>query len=147
MARASGDNNGFDVNPVRFFSEFRIPGFDMEATLEAQRKNLEALVEANQAAIGGVRAAAAHQADMMRQALGEAAALLRDWTQPTPPEQRFVQQTEAVKQAFDQSVANFQALNELGRKAGADVFGIFARRISEGLDEVQRYTKRQAAAE
>ena len=54
---------------------------------------------------------------------------------------------EAAKQAFEKGVRNVRELNELTTKASAEVFAVIARRVSEGLDEVRLYVKKQAAAE
>jgi hypothetical protein len=38
-------------------------------------------------------------------------------------------------------------LNHLSAKAGEDVFNVIARRVSQGLDEMRLYAKKQAGAE
>ena len=38
---------------TKFFEQTKLPGFDMEAMMAAQKKNMDALVEANKAAAAG----------------------------------------------------------------------------------------------
>jgi phasin family protein len=145
MAKMTTTPNGyFDVSKA--VRDFRFPGFDVQAIVEAQRKNLEALTEANQLAVEGVRALAQRQAEIAQQAVEEASALVREWMQPGAPEQRLAKNVEAAKQAFETGVANARELSELTTKASTDVFGVIAKRVSEGFDEVQLYAKKQTSA-
>jgi phasin family protein len=146
MAKTTTSKNGFfDMSNV--FDGFRFGGFDVQAMAESQRKNLEALTQANQLAIEGVRAWAQRQSEIAKEAAEEASAVLRDWTQPGAPEERMAKSIEAAKLAFERGIANARELSEMGSKASADVLGVITRRLSEGFDEVSLYTKKQAAAE
>jgi phasin family protein len=146
MAKTTTSGNGF-LDLGKAFGDFRIPNFDVEAIIQAQRKNLEALTQANQLAIEGARALAQRQGEIAREAVNEASEVLRDWTQPGALDDRLAKTVEAAKNAFEQATANARELNDLSSKASADVFGVIARRISEGFDEVRLSAKKQAAAE
>jgi len=139
---AKTTNGFFDMSKV--FDDFRFGGFDVQAMAEAQRKNLEALTQANQLAIESVRALVQRQGEIAQEAANEASAVLRDWTQPGAPEDRMAKSIEAAKLTFEKRVANIRELNDLGSKASADMIGVIARRISEGFDEVRLYAKKQA---
>jgi phasin family protein len=146
MAKTTSSGNGFfDMSKV--FDGFRFGGFDVQAMVESQRKNLEALTQANQLAIEGVRALVQRQSEIAQDAANEASAVLRDWTQPSAAEDRFAKTIEAAKVAFEKGLSNARELSEMGSKASADVFGVIERRVSEGFDEVRLYAKKQAAAE
>lgn len=146
MAKTSGDRNGF-FDFSHAFGDFRVLGFDVESIAEAQRKNLEAMTQANRLAVEGMRTLAQRQAEIMQHAFEEASVLWRDLLLPTAPEERVLKHTEAAKQAFEKSVANLRELNELGAKTGIDVFSVMARRVSESFDDVRLYAKKQAAAQ
>jgi phasin family protein len=143
MAKTTTSANGFfDVSKV--LGDFRFPGLGLQALADAQRKNLEALTQANQLAIEGMRALMQRQSEIVQEAAEEASAVLRDWTQPGAPEDRMAKSIEAAKLTFEKRVANIRELNDLGSKASADMIGVIARRISEGFDEVRLYAKKQA---
>jgi phasin family protein len=145
MTKATTAMDGFfDVSKA--FGEFRLPGFDVEAIAQTQRKNLEALTQANQLAVEGVRALAERQVGIVQQAMAEASGLLREWTQPGAADERLAKNVEVAKQAFEKGLANARELNDLSAKAGLDVFSVFARRLSQSFDEVRLYAKKQAAA-
>jgi phasin family protein len=135
------------TKPSHIFGDFSIPSFDVEAIVEAQQKNVEAFIQANQLAVEGARALAQRQAEIVQQAIEDASGLLRGWTQPSAPEERLAKHAEAAKQAFEKGLAHARELNELSSKASTDVFSVLARRMSEGFDEIRLYAKKQAAAE
>ena len=53
---ASNPNPFLDFDVTRMMSDFRVPGFDTEALMAAQRRNIEALTKANQLAAEGMQA-------------------------------------------------------------------------------------------
>jgi phasin family protein len=138
-------NGFFDV--TKAFGEFRLPGLDVEAIVSTQRKNLEALTQANQLALEGVRALAQRQAEIAQQAFAEASALFHAWTQPGAPEERLAKNADVAKQAFEKGLADARELGELTAKASTDVFGVIARRVSEGFDEARLYAKKHNSAD
>ena len=52
---ANARSNPFDFDVTKIFGDFRLHPFDVEAAWAAQRRNIEALSQANQAAIAGVQ--------------------------------------------------------------------------------------------
>jgi phasin family protein len=146
MAKKITSGNGF-FDLAKVFGDLRVPGFDLEALAESQRKNYEALAQANQLAIEAMRALTQRQGEIAREAVEEASSVFRDWAQPDAPGDRFAKNLDVAKLAFEKGIANVRELNEMGSKASADVFGIIAKRVSEGFDEVRFIAKKQAAAE
>jgi phasin family protein len=145
MAKTTTATDGyFDFSKA--FGEFQLPGFDVEAIAQTQRKNLEALTQANQLAAEGMRALAERQAGIVQQAIAEASGLFREWTQPGAADERLAKNVEVAKQAFEKGLANVRELNDLSAKAGMDVFSVFARRLSQSFDEVRLHAKKQVAA-
>jgi phasin family protein len=143
MAKTKTSENGF-FDVTKAFRDFRVPGIDVDAIVAAQRKNFEALTQANQFAVEGLQAVAKRQAEIAQQTLEEASTLVRGWTQPGAPEERLANTVEAARLALEKGVAN---VRELTAKASGDVFSVIATRVSEGFDEVRLYAKKQAAAE
>jgi len=146
MAKTTNSKDEF-FDVTKAFGDFRLPGFDVEAIVDAQRKNLEALTQANQVAVEGVRSVVQRQAEIVQQAVEEVSGLLRDWMQPGAPEDRLAKNVEVAKLAFEKGMANARELNDLTTKASTDVFSIITRRLSESFDDVRLYAKKQAAAE
>ena len=61
-------------NMATMLEQFRMPGVDMASMVEAQRKNVEALVEANRLAYQGMQAMVQKQTEMFTRAMQASAA-------------------------------------------------------------------------
>ena len=80
--------NFFDFDVTKMFADFRFRPFDVEAMWAAQRRNIEALSQANQLAMESVQAVARRQIELTRETFEGFSALLRDITQPVSPEDK-----------------------------------------------------------
>ena len=127
---------------TKAFGDIRMPGIDLQALAATQHKNLEALAQAGQFAIDGVRAIAQRQAEIVQRSIEHASTMFRELAQPDASEDRFAKHVELAKSAFETSIANARELAELVGKAGNDTFNVLSKRVSESLDEVRRVVSR-----
>lgn len=118
--------------------QFAVPGVDSSVLIESQRKNIETLTAANRAAYEGAQAMAQRQAEIMRETMSEAVKATRELTSTTNPKDQFVKQAQLMKQGYEAVVANMRELSEMNAKSGAMVMDLLSKRVSEGLDEVQK---------
>jgi len=132
-----------DTDFSKAFAGFTLPGFDVEAVLASQRKNIEALTQANQLAVEGVQAVARRQAEIAREAIDEASSVLREIVQPTAPEERIAKQAELLKQTFERSLANTRELALLLAKANTEAFDVVAKRVAQGFEEIRDEAKKR----
>ena len=58
---AEARNSFFDFDVTKMMADFRFRPFDVEALMASQRRNIEALTQANQLAVEGVQAVARRQ--------------------------------------------------------------------------------------
>src|SRR5258708_26171960 len=138
-------NGFFDVTKV--MGDFRVPGIDVEAAVASQRKNIEALTQANQLAVEGVQALMRRQVEITRQAMEDFSAMFRDFVQPNgTPEDRIVKQAEYSKLAIEKGLSNAKELTELVTKANTEAFNVINKRVTESLDEVRDFAKKRVAA-
>lgn len=143
----NGKNPFLDFDVTKVMSEFRVPSVDVDAVVASQRKNIEALTQANQLAVEGVQAVARRQVEIARQAMEEFSAMIRDLAQPVSPEDRIAKQAEFSKLALEKGLTNARELTEMVAKANTEAFNVINKRLTEGLDEVREYaTKKRAAA-
>jgi phasin family protein len=141
----NGKQTFFDVDVSKALAGFTFPGFDVESLVSAQRKNLEALTQANQLAVEGAQAIARRQVELTRQVVDEASAALREWTQPGAPEDRFAKNAEFAKHAFEKSVANAREIAELLTKANSEAFNVINKRVAETFEEMRDFAKQRTA--
>src|SRR6266849_8121776 len=97
-AMADARPNFFDFDVTKIFADFRFRPLDVEAVWAAQRRNIEALSQANQLAVEGVQAVARRQIELTRETFEGFSALLRDLTQPVSTEDRIAKNAAYAKE-------------------------------------------------
>ncbi len=140
-----GRQTFLDTDFSKAFAGFTLPGFDVEAVLASQRKNIEALTQANQLAAEGVQAVARRQAEITREAIDEASTVLREIVQPTAPADRVAKNAELLKQTFERGLANARELTLMLAKANTEAFDIVAKRVAQGFEEMRDEAKKRVA--
>ena len=135
----------FDFDVSKMMADFRFRPFDVEALMACQRRNIEALSQANQLAVEGIQAVARRQIEIARQAVEDMSALLRDLAQPVSTEDRIAKNTEYAKQMIEKSVSHGREITLLATKAGTEAADVLRKRATEGLDEFRDLAKQQAA--
>jgi phasin family protein len=138
--------NPFDFDVTKMFADFRFKPFDVEAAWAAQRRNFEALNQANQAAVEGVQALARRQIELTREAFEGFSTLMHDLAQPASTEARIAKNTEYVKQMIDKGVTHTREVATIATKAGTDATDILRKRAAESLDEMKSFTSTQSVA-
>ncbi len=125
----------FDLS--KMLGDVKIPGFDMEAIMAAQRKNIEALTAANQAAVQGMQAIAQRQAEILSQAMSEVSSMAQQLAGAGNPQEMTTKQAELVRKAFEQALANMRELAEMVSKSNTEAFAIINKRVTESLQELK----------
>jgi phasin family protein len=136
----------FETDFTRIFSEFRVPGFDVETLVASQRRNLEAVQAANQLAVESVQAIVRRQTEIFRQMVEESSVALRDLMTTGAPEQKIAQQTDLVKSTFEKAIANLRELTEMVAKSNTEAADILTKRIGDSLVELKTALQRAKAA-
>src|ERR1700746_2323773 len=104
MAEAQSRPSFFDFDVTKMMANFRFRPFDVEALMACQRRNLEALTQANQLTVEAVQAVARRQIEIARQSVEDMSALLRDLTQPASTEDRIAKNTEYAKKILENNI-------------------------------------------
>lgn len=119
---------------TKMLEQFKLPGFDVPAIMEARRKDVEALVTANQAALQGMQSLAQKQADMLRSTLGELQSLAGQFSAtggaPT-------QTAELVQQTLHKALADMQQLAQAAYQSQAESYAVIAKRVEENVQELK----------
>jgi phasin family protein len=135
----------FDFDVTKMFADFRLRPFDVEAVWATQRRNIEALSQANQLAVEGVHAVAKRQIEMTQQTLEDLSALVREMAQPASTEDRIAKHTEFTKKMIDKSLTHGREVVALAAKAGTEATEVLQKRATEGIDEMRAFTCKSAA--
>jgi phasin family protein len=130
------DLSKFDM--TKMLGDVKIPGFDMNAIMAAQRKNIEALTAANQAAVQGMQAVAQRQAEILSQAMNEVSSIAQQLAgSASNPQEMTTKQAELARKGFEQALANMRELAEMVSKSNTETFAIINKRVTESLQELK----------
>lgn len=160
--KANGMNNMFDFDPTKFMGGFdatkimadfdpskmmnefnkavtdmKVPAVDAAPLMEAQRKNLEALAEANKLALEGVQAVFKRQAEILQKTIDEVQGNLKDVSASGSPQDAVVMQADLVKGAFENALGNMRELAEMVSKSNTEAFDTVNKRFGESLEELK----------
>jgi len=137
--------NFFDFDMTKMFADFRFRPFDVEAMWAAQRRNIEALSQANQLAVEGAQAVARRQIELTRETFEGWSSLLRDLTQPVSPEDRIAKNADYAKQMLEKGVNHSRELVSIATKASTEAAEVLQKRATESLEEMKAFACKQAA--
>jgi phasin family protein len=134
----------FDTNT--FAQAFKVPGFDVGVVLDIQRRNVEALIAANQTVAQGLQTVAQRQGEIARQSVQQFQDLLAVKPSSTSVNETLVNQIDAVKASYEKNVSSARELGDIVAKVGAEATEILSSRVVASLDEVKAAARRPKAA-
>ena len=137
FAQAQTDFNKWINDVSKFFVTGKTPSLDLEGVFAAQRKNIEAITAANQAAFEGVKAVAQRQAELARATIEDFTKAAKDLGTVATPEEKFVKQTELAKTGFETAIANLRDVSETLQKANVQAASVINNRVVASLEELK----------
>ena len=128
----------FDMSAMT--EAFKVPAFDLSALQETQKKNFEALINANKAALAGYQDVYKRQQQIFEATLADAKARMSDIQgQPMTAEAATASYDE-LKAAFDKALAEVKEVADLAQSANMKAFEILKARGEEVLAEMKAAT-------
>jgi len=140
---ATQENPFLNIDFQKMMTEFKMPGIDADALMNAQQKNIEAITAANQLAAEGMQAIGKRQAELFQQTIEESQKALSNLMAQGAPEDRVAKQAETVKTTIERTVSNIREISEMLAKSNQEAFDVINKRIADSLDEVQSLTAKK----
>ena len=144
----------FDVtklfNPTKLFQDIKftgLNGFDFEAVMAGQRRNIEAFTAASQTFTQGLQTVAQRQSEIARQQLEQFQGLLSVTAPTAKVEDNVVKQADLVKAAYEKNVSNARELQDILTKVTTEASDILSRRVVASLDEIKSVAQKPKAVE
>lgn len=126
---------------AKLIEQFKVPGLDMSKIVEAQRKDIEAITQANQAAYEGMQELAKRQMEILQELVTEWQAAM---TQATNRESTNVsQRAELAEKTFGKAFGNMRALAELAVKAQTQAWEVIQKRFQENIADLSNLLRPQ----
>jgi phasin family protein len=122
----------------KLFADMKLPAVpDLEAFVNASRKNMETLTAANKVALEGAQAVARRHMEIMQQSMAEMTEAVRAMSSVEAPQAKAAKQAELLKHAYERAVANMKELSDLIQHSNAEAVKLLNARFVEAMDEVQ----------
>src|SRR6201982_2955680 len=118
----------------KLIEKFQLPSVDIDALIDWQRRDMEALTEANRQASGGIKALVERRNEILRETLSEWQAAIKDATSAEAMSKR----AEAATQGMQRESANFRELSEMEAKARNNAWKVVQERMQENMVNLQK---------
>lgn len=141
MSQKSQTQNFFEDMQNKFqdmmgASPVAIP-FDVRGIMELQRKNIQAITEANQKMMDGWQTLAQRQSEMVGQFVQDNSTLMRETMKEGTPQDKFARQAEVLKAACEKTLKNSKELGEIVRKNSLETADILGKRVMDTMSEIK----------
>lgn len=111
--------------------------FDLKLVMEAQRKNMQAIAQANQMVMQGWQTMAQRQAEMVSQFVQDNSSLARETMKEGTAQDKFSKQADIAKKACEKSMLNSQELIEIMRKSTFETAEVLSKRMIDSISEIK----------
>jgi phasin family protein len=118
---------------AKLIEQLRLPGIDAGAVIEWQRKDFEALAEANRQAYEGVQALAQRRNEILRESIAQLQEALKD----AAGNQTLAKQAEAAKRGIQQAIDRVRELSEMEAQARNNAWKVVQDRMQENMANLQ----------
>ena len=118
----------------KLIEKFQLPSLDIDALIDWQRKDMEALTEASQQASEGIKALVARRNEILRETLAEWQAAVKDATSAEAISKR----ADVAKQGIEKAIADFRELFEMEAQSRNNAWKIVQERMQENMVNLQK---------
>ena len=133
------------LNPLKGMAD-RLQGLNLTGgagkLLEAGRKDLAALMEANEKSYQGLQTVVQRQTEMIKSAISDWQAAAKEMPGKDPKE-NLAKLDELGRQSFQRAIDDIKELANLAAKSQADAFDVVRQRIQANVDEVTKMLQRK----
>ena len=116
--------------------QFKVPGVDVNAIIESRRKDMDALIAANQATAAAMQKVAMKQTEILTQALQaaqeSAQALAKGVGGAIDP----MKQAELTRKAYEKALADMKEVGEIAQKAQTTAMSGITARAQQSVQEM-----------
>lgn len=131
----------FDFGKI--MNAFPFSGIDLESLIAGQKKNIDALNEANRVAVSGLQALAKRQGEMLTDALTAAYAASQQLGASKDSRELLAKQAEVARDALEKGLANVRQLAEMVSTSTNKAIDVIGKRAAEALQEVKSQAEKK----
>jgi len=120
--------------------KFKMPGIDMAAIVEARRKDIQALVDANTASMASMQALASKQTEMLSQAMQGMQDAAKSLVGASGSAD-MGKQGEVIRKGFEKTLANMKELADMAQQAQTAAMAKITQRATSQMEEIKAMVK------
>lgn len=128
----------------KVFENYKTVPFDMKSFLETQRKNVQALSEAQQITVENLQAIAQRQAEILSQIVEDNSNIAREMMLEGTPEEKISKNADLFKSLYERSVKNLNDLAEMINSTNQEAGKIISKRVSATMNEIKSSLEKAA---
>jgi len=126
---------------TKLLEQYKLPGVDMASMIEARRKDIDAITEANKIAYEGMQALVQKQTEILSKSMQEIQAAAQKMTAGGDPAEAMAKQGEFVQQGLQTALNNMRELAEMAQKSQAEALAVITKRAEESIEEAKSMMK------
>ena len=128
---SGGASPAFDF--TKMLQQFKIPGVDFSSIIERERKNIEALAEANRIALEGWQSLVRRQSEILQDSMKRA-------VDDAKNQNALKNGAELARSAFETALGNMRELAEMAARSQKDAFEVIRKRVEENMSALRGKT-------
>lgn len=123
-------------NLDKLLEQFKVPGVDVGAIVESRRKDMEAVITANQATAAAMQEIAKKQVEILAQAFKAAQESAQKLAEGVGGVVDPVKQAELTRAAYEKAIADIKEVAEIAQKAQATAMSGITARAQQSAKEL-----------
>jgi phasin family protein len=130
-ADTAGPEGSTKFDFTKLLSQYKLPGVDFASIVDRERKNIEALTNANMIAFEGWQALIRRQSEILQETMARTVAVAHN-------EEGAAVRADVAKQGFEKALANMRELAEMATKSQKEAFEVVRKRTIENMAEITK---------
>ncbi len=125
-------------NLDELLKQFKVPGVDVNAIIESRRKDMDALIAANQATAAAMQQVAKKQTEILTQALQAAQESAQKLAKGVGGAIDPMKQAELTRKAYEKALADMKEVGEIAQKAQTTAMSGITARAQQSVQEMTK---------
>ena len=117
------------IDFAKLLEHYKLPSVDFKALLEREKKNIEALTEANKIAYEGWAALVHRQSEILQETMAQTIAMAR--------KRVATERADLANEGFKKALENMRELAQMAAKSQKEAFETVRKRIDEAIEEMR----------
>lgn len=124
---------------------FKLPGINADALIESRRKDIEALLAANERVFNGIEALSQKQIELLADVMKEWQESAKEAVAKSSGTDKVNQAVAHAQHAFSHALANMKDMADIAAKSHEDVLAILTKRYRDGVEEFRNSLQKRSA--